>query len=84
MNMSKNQAISVAREWLERDIGQALPVVSAFYIPAAEAGEPEGFMFDKPARWLVVFQCNSPEGFQPNQIGVEIDQVTGEVTSLPL
>lgn len=82
--VSEDQAIEMAKAWLANDIGQNLPVIGAFYKPAVEAGGPEGYYFDQPARWLVVFQCDVPEGFHPDHIDLYVDAATGEIEAPPM
>lgn len=79
MKLGETQAIKIAQEWLKQDLGEVLPLIGAFYMPEAKGGGNEGYYSDQPARWLVSFQCNTAEGYEPDHTDLYIDVETGEV-----
>lgn len=78
MSVNENQAIEIAKTLLKEEIEQSLPLIGAIYVPEAKAGGAEGYYNDQPARWLVSFQCDVPEGIYPDHIDVMVDPTTGE------
>ena len=84
MNISEVQAVKIAKVWLENDIKQSLPISDVTFIPGVENDETGGFIYSQPAHWLVVFKCDVPEGFHPDEIFVRIDPENGAVEVPPM
>ncbi len=83
-NINEIQAVAIAKVWLEKDINQSLPISDVTFIPGVENDETDGFTYNQPAHWLVVFKCNVPEGFHPDEIFVRVDPETGVIEVPPM
>lgn len=53
-NINETQAIALTKQWLEHETGESYPVRSAFFVPETKAGKENDYIYDMPARWVVV------------------------------
>jgi hypothetical protein len=77
MMITENQAIQIAKIWLQEQRGVTLPIVGAFYRYANKENPLEQYDY-----WTIVFQCDVPKGFSPDQVDLYVNAVTGEVEDL--
>ena len=83
MEINETQAVTLAKQWLKNNVGKELPLSDVYFMPKARA-EEVSLMFDQPASWMVIFQANTSENIELNRIGININQETGEIMSMPL
>ncbi|MDQ2800082.1 MAG: hypothetical protein M3Y13_10605 [Armatimonadota bacterium] len=78
--MGRDQAIQIARDYLQQEYGIFLPVVFTNFNP----GEEITSMFYRHPTWSIWFETNVPYGIEPREHIIYVEVETQEAWELDM